>query len=74
MSKLNEITDLINVELTLPQATLLRDVERHYEALGYLIGYMDMLNLNTLRNMTISLDIDDKGIVRHTSFTSHYRK
>lgn len=66
--------DLITIELTNDQATLLRDVEKYYDVLGYLIGYMDTLNVKTLRNMSITLETDDKGIVRHTSFTSHYRK
>jgi hypothetical protein len=66
--------DLITIELTTVQAALLRDVEKHYEVLGYLIGYMDMLNISSLKNMSITLDIDDNGVIKHTAFTSHYRK
>ena len=66
--------DLITIELTTAQAMLLRDVERHYETISYLIAYMDTLNINKLRNMEITLETDDRGMIRHTAFTSHYRK
>lgn len=68
------MAELITIELTTEQATLLRDVERYYDVLGHLIGYMDTLNIKALRNMSITLETDDKGIIRHTAFTSHYRR
>lgn len=66
--------DLITIELTVSQAALLRDVERHFDVVAPLIGYMDTLNINKLANMAITIETDANGIVRHTSFTSHYRK
>jgi hypothetical protein len=65
---------LITIELSEDKAILLRDVERHYEVIAPLIGYLDTLNIKSLKNMSITLETDGNGIVRHTSFTSHYRR
>lgn len=65
---------MIKVELTDEEAYLFREFQKRYEFIGYLVGYMDSIKAFDLRNMSIEMDIDQNGIVQHTSFTRHYRK
>ncbi len=61
------------VEMTTEDALLFRKFREHQETIGYLLGYMESLKLVDLRNMSITMDIDNVGIVQHTSFTKHFR-
>lgn len=60
--------------LTDEEIELFKNLQKHHEVIGYLIGYMESLKLTDLKNVNIQLDIDDKGIVGHMSITKHYRR
>lgn len=62
------------IDLNNEEAVLFLKFRERQEIIGYLIGYMDSLNLVDLRNMSVTMDIDNNGIVGHTSITRHFRK
>lgn len=47
--------------------------QKHYLVVNPILEYMDSLNLSNLNSMSVTLDIDERGKVRHTSITKHYR-
>jgi len=65
---------MTKVELTDEDALLFIEFQKHYEMIGYIIGYMNSIGVSDMKNMNITLDIDNNGIVQHTSFTRHFRK
>lgn len=62
------------VELTEQEAHLFREFMKRYEVIGYLVGYMESFGMFDMRNANISIDIDNDGIIQHTSVSRHYRK
>lgn len=65
---------MITVELTNEEALMFRKFQEYHEPIGYFLGYMESLKLVDLRNMSIQMDIDNNGVIAHTSITRHYRK
>lgn len=65
---------MTQIELTDEEGVLFLKFREHQEVIGYLLGYMESLNIIDLRNMNITLDIDGNGLVGHTSMTKHFRK
>lgn len=62
------------VQLTEEEALAFTLFRKHQEAVGYIVGYMESLNIVDLRNMSITMDIDGNGVIGHTSITRHFRK
>lgn len=65
---------MTNVELTDEDAIMFLKFRERQALIGYLVGYMDSLKLVDLRNMSITMDTDNNGMVGHTSITRHFRK
>lgn len=63
-----------NIELTEEEALLFAKFREHQEVIGYLLGYMESIHVYDLKNMSLTMDIDNNGIVQHTSITRHFRK
>ncbi len=61
------------IELTPTDAMLFQAFQKRYEVIGQIVGYMEAVNIFDLKNMTIQMDIDNTGTVKHTSITRHYR-
>lgn len=61
------------IELTDEEAKLFIEFQKHHEMIAYLLGFMDSLNVSNLKNMSITMDIDNLGVVAHTSLTRHFR-
>jgi len=65
---------MVKIELTDEEILLLRSMQKHMDVIGYMTGYLDTLNIYDLKNCQIVMDVDENGIVRHTSITKHFRK
>lgn len=65
---------MTKIELTDEEALLFLQFQKNYEVIGYILGYMDSLKTYDLRNMSITMDIDNTGTIRHCSFTKHFRQ
>jgi hypothetical protein len=63
----------VTIQLSEEDALLFTKFQQHHETIGYLLGYMESLKLIDLRNMSVTMDIDNIGIVQHTSITRHFR-
>lgn len=64
----------IKVELTEEDAYLFKEFMKRIDVIGYIIGYMDATGVSELRNASITMDIDNNGIIQHTSITKHFRR
>ncbi len=62
------------IELTDDEARLFIEFRKRQEFIGHLVGYMESLNVFDLKNTSVTLDIDNIGIVSHMSVTRHFRK
>ncbi len=65
---------MTKIELSDEDAILFMEFQKRYVFIGQLVGYMDSLNVFDLKNMTITMDIDQHSTVSHMSITKHYRK
>ena len=61
------------VEMTQSDAFLFEQFQKRYDVIGQLVGYMEAVKIFDLKNMTIQMDIDATGMVKHTSITRHFR-
>lgn len=67
------VQPLTTVQLTEEDAYLFREFQKRYQVLAQLVGCMDSLKIVELKNVSVLMDIDNKGKVCHTAITSHYR-
>lgn len=69
----NVKSDKILIELSPSDAFLFEQFQKRYDVIGQLVGYMEAVKIFDLKNMSIQMDIDNLGIVKHTSITRHFR-
>ncbi len=65
---------LTTIHLTSDDALAYKSFMRHYDTIGYLVGYLDSLGLERMQNSQIVLDIDNSGVINHMAITKHFRK
>lgn len=63
----------IPIYLSEEDAKLFIEFQKRYTTIAHIVGCMEGLNIQDLRNVSIVMDIDDRGIVQHTAITKHYR-
>lgn len=63
----------ITVNLSQEEAFLFAEFQKRYEVIAQLVGYMETVRIFDLKNMSIQIDIDSNGIVKHTAITRHFR-
>ena len=59
--------------LTSDEALLFKKFMQYHEVIGYIVGYLDVMGNDRMRNSQIILDIDKDGIINHSSITKHFR-
>lgn len=62
------------IHLNSEDAFLFREFQRHYQLIGYFVGYLESMGTDRIQNSKIELDIDNMGIINHASITKHFRK
>lgn len=62
------------IHLNSDDALLFREFQRHYQLVGYIVGYLDSMGTDRLQNSQVVLDIDGSGIISHASITKHFRR
>ena len=67
------MNNYVTIELSEDQAKLFLEFQKRHEAISYLLGYMESVNVFNLKDMHIELDIGHTGMVEHMSITRHYR-
>lgn len=65
---------MTTLQLTDEEAKLFMEFQKRHEVIGYVVGYMESLNMFDLKNMEITLNMDNEGIIKHMSLCRHYRK
>lgn len=61
------------VGMTEDDAKLFLAFQENYQVVAHLLGCMQGLNLKTLQNVSVTMDIDGNGNLQHTAITKHYR-
>ena len=62
------------IALTSDDALLFVQFQRHHELIAYMVGYLDSMGTDTLRNSQVVLDIGPHGTISHASVTKHFRR
>lgn len=65
---------LITTFLSSDEAFLFKKFQQHHELIAYFVGYLEAMGLKRIENSQVILDIDQYGIITHSSITKHFRK
>jgi Holliday junction resolvase len=61
------------VYLTPDEVLLFIEFKRNYKIVAYILGFMESLHLEDMRETNVVLDIDKTGIISHAAITKHFR-
>ncbi len=63
----------IPVFLTADEARLFVEFKKHYKVIAYLVGFMESMKIEDMKETNIMLDVDKQGIVSHAAITKQFR-
>ncbi len=63
----------IPVYLTQDEALLFVQFKKNYKVIAYILGFIDSMKIENMKETNIVLDIDKNGIVSHAAITKHFR-
>lgn len=63
----------IPVYLTIDEARLFVEFKKRYKVIAYILGFMESMRLDDMKETNVVLDIDKGGIVSHAAITKHFR-
>ncbi len=68
-----QVESKIPVYMTVDEASLFVEFKKNYKVIAYILGFMNTMNINDMKETNVSLDIDKNGSVGHASITKHFR-
>lgn len=68
------IEEKIPIYLSQDEAMLFVAFQKNYQVVAYILGTMEALRLNEIRNASLTMDFDPQGSITHSSITQHYKK
>lgn len=63
----------IPVYLTTDEARLFVEFKKRYKVIAYILGFMDSMKIEDMKETNVILDIDKGGVVSHAALTKHFR-
>ncbi len=66
--------ELIPVFLTNEEALLFIQFQKKYQVIAYILGCLDSLNVNDVKNSMVSFNFDQSGVLGNTTITKHYKR
>ena len=61
------------IVLTDDEAKLFLEFQKHFQIIAYVLGAMALLNINIIKNASLTLDYDQNGKINHSVISQHYR-